>query len=413
MTTESSTAYSAGAAVALAAQRGEPDWLSARREAAARAFDATPMPTPMMRPWKYTDVSGLSIEQFAPGGESVHRADAGATNGAFVGSLGEAVNDPEWAATVEEHLGTLVPATEGRFVAANAANWRDGLAVLTPRGSAIAEPVVVDVTDAGTPGSDASGLFPRVLVVAAPASEITLVLRSTSGDAELLHSGVIEIFAAADSHVRLLLDTRWGPRTRDFTIVRSRLDRGATQQVTSTALGGQLVKQTIEAMLEGEGAHSNIRGIALGEADQHFDFVTLQDHIGAHTNSNVEIRAALAGESRSVYYGVTRVEETGVEANAEQSNRNLILSDRAKADSDPVLEILTSQVIRCGHGATVGPVDQDALFYLQSRGLSRRQALRLLVSGFFRSIIAGAASESIEEEIAEAVSAKLDGLDIN
>src|SRR5690606_24299183 len=122
---------------------------------------------------------------------------------------------------------------------------------------------------------------------------------------------------------------------------------------------------------------------ALGDGKQHFVFVTLQDHIGPKTTSDVEIKTALAGASRSIYYGVTRVEETASGAAAEQENRNLLLSQHSKADSDPVLEILTNEVIRCGHGATVGPVDHEALFYLSSRGLDRRQALTLLVAGFF------------------------------
>ena len=110
--------------------------------------------------------------------------------------------------------------------------------------------------------------------------------------------------------VRLLLDGGWGARTREFTTLRARLARGATVDVATVAIGGRIVKQTLESLIEGEGAHSDFRGVALGDHDQHFDFVTLQDHLGPRTTSNVEIKAALAGASRSIYYGVTRVEET-------------------------------------------------------------------------------------------------------
>ncbi len=129
----------------------------------------------------------------------------------------------------------------------------------------------------------------------------------------------------------------------------------------------------------------------------------------------MEIKAALAGASRSVYYGITRVEETAAGAEANQQNRNLLLSEHAKADSDPVLEILTADVIRCGHAATVGPVDAEAMFYLQSRGLERRAALQLLVSGFFQSVaeavpLSGAGDEPDDasyETLYEAVTRKL------
>ena len=167
------------------------------------------------------------------------------------------------------------------------------------------------------------------------------------------------------------------------------------------------MKQTLEGILEGEGSQARIRGVALGDGDQHFDFVTLQDHVGPKTQSDVQIKTALAGASRSIYYGVTRVEETGLGASAEQANRNLLLSAHAKADSDPVLEILTNDVIRCGHGATVGPVDQEAFFYLQSRGLDRRQALKLLVAGFFNSVVDDIGDEALREEVALEVERKL------
>ena len=142
----------------------------------------------------------------------------------------------------------------------------------------------------------------------------------------------------------------------------------------SLAIGGHLLKQHIEALIEGEGANSLIRGIALGDAEQHFDFVTLQDHVGPSTSSVVEVKSALAGASRQAYYGVTRVSETAKGADADQTNRNLLISGESKADSDPVLEILTADVVRCGHHAAVGPVDPEALFYLESRGIPAAEA---------------------------------------
>src|SRR6185503_2611692 len=146
-------------------------------------------------------------------------------------------------------------------------------------------------------------------------------------------------------------------QTQDFTWVRARLERDSDLQVASLALGGKLLKQTVEVLLEGEGATSAIRAVALGDESQQFDFVTLQDHTGPRTTSLVEVKAALAGASRSAYYGITRVGAEAKGADADQTNRNLLLSGESKADSDPVLEILTANVIRCGHHAAVGPVD--------------------------------------------------------
>jgi Fe-S cluster assembly protein SufD len=237
-------------------------------------------------------------------------------------------------------------------------------------------------------------------------------VKNRSTEAPLLVAGVVEIVAKEHSRVRVLFDGDWGAQTDEFTTLRSRLAQGADVQVASLAIGGHLLKQHIEALIEGAGANSLIRGIALGDADQHFDFVTLQDHMGPKSTSDVEIKSALAGASRSVYYGITRVETTAGGSAANQENRNLLLSDHAKADSDPVLEILTSDVIRCGHGATVGPVDQEALFYLQSRGIDRRGALKLLVGGFFASVLNDAAFEALAEDMHERVERKIMNADL-
>jgi Fe-S cluster assembly protein SufD len=398
-------AYAPDAVVALSQERGEPAWLTEKRAEAARAFDALPMPTTQLRPWKYTDVSDLVIDQFSTALDFAAQVTGNAPQGGYAGSIVDAVGDAALAAVVESHLGSLVPATEGKFVAANSSQWQRGAFVYAPRGQAFSEPVTVTLDASGVEAN--SAVFPRLLVVTEPASEVIVLVRSVSGDAPLLASQVLEIVAGADSRVKVVFDVDWGAQTREFTTVRVKTGRGADVQVATLAIGGALVKQTLEGLLEGEGSRARFRGVALGDGAQHFDFVTLQDHIGPKTQSDVEIKTALAGASRAIYYGVTRVEESGKGSAAEQENRNLLLSGQAKADSDPVLEILTNDVIRCGHGATVGPVDQDALFYLQSRGLDRRQALKLLVAGFFASVLSDVGDEALAEEVSAEVEQKL------
>ena len=397
-------AYSEAAVIEAAVAREEPDWLLARRTEAARAFDASPMPTTQLRPWKYTDVSDLILEAHLPATPAIS-IESSAPQGVFVGSISEAAVNTDMTSNVREHLGSVVLATEGRFQAANTANWTEGIYVHVPRGMSSAEPVIATIDASAV--SAGSAIYPRVLIDAGVGSEITVVLRFQSSDAPLVVSNVIEMIADADSKIRVLIDDRWGTETREFTTARSRIGRGADVDVASLVIGGRIIKQTVEALIEGEGANSTIRGVALGDSDQHFDFVTLQDHIGPRSTSNVEIKSALAGNSRSIYYGITRVEVSAKGSQANQANRNLLLSGGAKAASDPVLEILTSDVIRCGHAATGGPVDKEALFYLQSRGLSRRAALQLLVTGFFQSVIEDIPGSGFAEEIEGFVIAKL------
>ena len=400
-TTLATAAYAEAAVTAASQERGEPTWLTSKRGDAARAFEASPMPTTTLRPWKYTDISGLSFDAFAPDAAFLPAITGQAPAGGFAGTIAEALADPTMAAIVERHLGSLVPPTEGKFTAANAAQWTGGVFVYAPRGKAFDAPVTVAIE--GTAGA----IAPRVLIVAEAASEVTVLVRSASGAAPLLVSQIAEVIAGDDSIVKLVFDLEWGDATQEFSTIRAKTGRGADVNMATLALGGSLIKQTLEGILEGEGSRARIRGVALGDAEQHFDFVTLQDHVGPKTQSDVEIKTALAGASRSIYYGVTRVEESGKGSAAEQENRNLLLSKHAKADSDPVLEILTNDVIRCGHGATVGPVDQEALFYLQSRGLDRRQALTLLVAGFFNSVLADVGDEALAEEVAAKVERKL------
>lgn len=393
----------------LARVGNEPAWLTAQREEAARAFEALPMPTTKLRPWKYTDVSGLDFAAYTPAADFSPTVEGSAPAGGFAGTIAAALDDQRVAAVVQQHLGSLVHATEGKFIAANVAGWLGGAAVVAPRGKAFDGAVTVRVE---APAGEQVAVFPRLLVVAEPASEVTVIVRASSGAAPVLAAGVVEVIAEATAQVRVVFDLDWGAATDDFTLVRARTAQGATVRVATVATGGHIVKQTLEGLLEGEGSSADFRGVALGDDDQHFDFVTLQDHIGPKTVSEVQIKTALAGASRSVYYGVTRVEETARGASAEQENRNLLLSKHAKADSDPVLEILTNDVIRCGHGATVGPVDREAFFYLQSRGLDRRQALQLLVAGFFQSVLEGMGDEGLAEEVVDAVREKLSSAEL-
>jgi Fe-S cluster assembly protein SufD len=393
--------YEESQVVTASQQRGEPEWLRERRAEAARAFSALPMPTQALRPWRYVDLAGFDVAGVVPGALQVS-VEATTPAGAFAGPLAEGVTQ---VAAARERLGTLLTATEGRFLAANAAQWSEGVLVHVPRGVAFEQPVVVTIDATAAAGAVA---YPRVLVVAEEQSEVSILLRLVSGDAPTTVVGSVEIFGGQASRVKLLIDDRWGAQTRDFTWVRARLDRAADVQVASIAIGGLLVKQTIEVLMEGEGASSGIRAVALGDAHQHFDFVTLQDHVGPKTSSIVEVKSALAGAARQAYYGVTRVSETAKGADADQTNRNLLLSGESKADSDPVLEILTADVVRCGHHAAVGPVDPEALFYLESRGLDTRAALQLLVAGFFHSVVSGTGMTILDEdELSERVRSKL------
>ena len=221
---------------------------------------------------------------------------------------------------------------------------------------------------------------------------------------------VVEVLPVEGSMVRYTAIHRWGAQTRVFGSQRTVTARDSGLLSLSLVTGGALVKSHITSSLEGRGSSSELFGLSVGGGAEHVDFYTLQDHIGPDTRSDLLYKSALGDAARAVYYGVTRVGLEGRRSDANQENRNLLLSRAAKADSDPVLEILTNDVTRVSHGATAGPVDEEELFYIQSRGLTREGAVSLLVRGFLSEPLdrgIGWANDSLREELNGLVEAKL------
>jgi len=160
--------------------------------------------------------------------------------------------------------------------------------------------------------------------------------------------------------------------------------------------------------LEGEGARAELLGLSLGDGDQHFDYVTLQDHIAPRTTSDLLFKAALAGRASEVWQGTVRIEKGAGGSDANQTSRNLLLSEHAKAAPIPVLEIEAYDVLRCSHGATAGPLDEEQLFYLESRGIPPAEAERLLVEAFFRQVLDRIPVEHVRERVEAALADKIE-----
>jgi Fe-S cluster assembly protein SufD len=223
----------------------------------------------------------------------------------------------------------------------------------------------------------------------------------------LFASTITEIVLGDEAKLRHVAIQNWGPEAQELFVQRARLGRNADLVTATIGLGGSVYKGWIESEMRGTGARSEILGLAFGAGDQHFDVITLQDHIGEHTVSDLLIKSALKDRSQSAYYGLTRINPSARMSDANQEDRNLLLSDKAKADADPVLEIMTSEVARCAHGASAGPVDQEQLFYLECRGLPRPEAEKLLVQGFLGEVFRRIPVESVRDLIEHAVVAKL------
>lgn len=421
MTSAPSTAASAltaEASRALGETLGDGAAVAALRMRAGAALDRASMPSPALhRPWKYVDQAALNLDGFAhPGATAPAREDdtlpAGSMilrDGAVTGR-GEAIDGLTLTEFGEagdgalDRLGEAVGVDSDRLTALHYAFLHGGVLARTAANAEIAAPVRItrEFTAAGALAT------PHTLIVAGANSRLTVIEEYRSGDGHMAVLPATELLLGPGAVVRYTSVHRWGARTRVFAEQRAITERDAEVQSLSLVTGGRLVKSHVTSTLEGRGSSSELYGLSVGGGDEHIDFYTLQDHVGPDTRSDLLFKSALGERSRAVYYGVTRVGLGARRADANQENRNMLLSREAKADSDPVLEILTNDVTRVSHGATAGPVDQEELFYIQSRGLTREGAVGLLVRGFLSEPLdRSRPGESVREELSALVEAKL------
>ncbi len=411
-----------GASKALGERLSDFEAMAALRAEAAKLAAFMEMPRQVERPWKYLDVSTLSLEGYAPG-LGADGASAGVIAGPAVASLAQvngetlaagtrepgiaavdfADADDRQKATIAKHLGTAVPAGKSKFTALHYAFLRGGVLVDVAHDVEAKEPVRI-VRDYAAEKQLAT---PHTLIVTGANSRVHLIEDCRSGPGDIVALPVVEIMPGPGAEVRYTVLHRWGSNTKVFSEQRTITQRDSAVISLNVATSGQVVKSHITSSLEGRGSSSELFGLIVGDGREHIDFFTLQDHIAPDTRSDLLFKAALNGESRSVYYGLTRIGLGATNADANQEDRNLLLSPRAKADSDPVLEILTNNIIRAAHGATAGPVDEDQLFYLESRGIPHDQAEDLLVHAFLGQVLDRVPGEALREELAAALDAKL------
>jgi Fe-S cluster assembly protein SufD len=344
----------------------QPD-LDARLAAAERAR-ASLMPSVEDEVWRYSRIGELDLAGFVPGHAttSVERADGADV---VVGtSLGSRLDDPTAAVDVFHELNTA---------------FMDAVVVSVRAGRSVAEPVVI------THHVDSAGVacFPRLIIDAAPDSEITVVEQFTSPDGVVaLCVPRLEIDAGQAARVRYLGVNLLGSSTWLLGHQYATGDRDSTTLLSTVALGGDYARMRTEAHLTGQGGTT--RQIALYYADgaQMHDFRTLQDHVAPKTNSDLLFKGAVQDHARSVYTGLIKIRHDARGSAAFQTNRNLTLSEGAWAESVPNLEIETNDV-KCSHASTVGPIDEEQRFYLESRGIPPHIAERLVVLGFFDEVL--------------------------
>jgi Fe-S cluster assembly protein SufD len=305
---------------------------------------------------------------------------------------------------VQRYLSQAVPADEWKYVALNAALWSGGCFLYVPRGVVIDQPVHLSVAV----GAASLAVFPHTIIVAEAQSRVAFVDEtvSTDSDEKTLASGAVEIYAGDGANVEYYSLNRWGDNVYNFNTVRAVAGRDARFVALAAGVGAKVTKMRVDTRMPEPGASAELLGVTFGDGDQHFDYNTLQDHVGPHTSSDLQFKSAMSGASALVWYGITRIEPTASASEANQTSRNLLLSEHAKAAPIPILEIEAFDVLKCSHGATAGPVEETELFYLEARAIPRAVAEQMLVEGFFVDVIDRVPNESVRARVSGAVLAK-------
>jgi Fe-S cluster assembly protein SufD len=231
--------------------------------------------------------------------------------------------------------------------------------------------------------------FPHTLVAAEESADVTVLDRFGSpdiGGAGHLVDAVVELMVADNARVRYLSVQEHGPHTWQVALQRAHVGRDASLHSSAVALGGEYARLRSESLLAGDSAESDLMAVYFGDHTQMLDFRTLQDHDAPNTRSDLLFKGAVEDQAHSVYSGLIRLRPAARKAVASQTNRNLVLTEGAGAESIPNLEIEANDV-KCSHASAVGPIDEDQLYYLESRGVPPAEAERLIVLGFFDDVL--------------------------
>jgi Fe-S cluster assembly protein SufD len=379
-----------------------PSWLVERRTAAAEAFAGASLPSTDEEVWRYSRVAELDLDRFAPAGTaapppqvevlgelrwgarvrvvdgtvgSVELAPEVAAAGVFAGRL---VDHPE----AESLIGAVLESPTDVFAELNNAFAADPVAIVVPAGAQIQLPIVIEHL---TTHPDVA-VFPRVVVRAGANSACSVLDIHRSGPDAAFVAPVTELRTDRAARLGYCNIQQLGAATWQIASQVASADADSTMVVSTAALGGDYARVRTDCRLVGAGATGDLVSLYFGNGDQTLDFRTFQDHAAPNTTSNLLFKGVVDDHSRSVYTGLIRVRKNARGTNAFQTNRNLKLSDDAWAESVPNLEIENNDV-RCSHASTVGPIDEDQRFYLESRGVPPSAAERLVVAGFFGEVI--------------------------
>jgi Fe-S cluster assembly protein SufD len=382
------------------------------RSDALAAYEALPLPDTTEEHWRFTDLRGFDPDAFGHvrnqvpdvARESMVNLDVAGfatvtADGIEVERMPDGVT---FQPLPEEHerLYSLV-AWDEKFAAHNAALWQHGLLVVVPKGVELEKPLYVRTEVTGQ-------TFWRLIVVAEEGARASLIeeYASPSADTEAYSNAVTELFVEPAAKLEYVSLQNLSQETWHFATHHARVERDAELDWVAGGFGSKKGKTRIQNDLNGRGATSRVTGAYFADGTQHLDYDTFQEHIAPDCESDFAFKGALRDEATAVWRGMIRVEKDAQKTNAYQECRNLMLSPTTHAVPIPGLEILANDV-RCTHGATVGRVNREDLFYLMSRGLKRPEAERLIVRGFFQNVLDRIELAPVRDAVTAALEARI------
>lgn len=360
---------------------------------------ALELPTTEPEEWRYSRIQELDLARFAA--EAQRPSDG--TSPPSVEDIASAIGDvaavvvlvdgyvcrsdvrhPKLTVTAGDRLPNG-PEPDDPFATLHDSAAPEPIVIDVPAGVAVEQPVLV-FNWVSTSGATS---FPRVAVRTGESSEVTVVeWQASAADTQALTIPIVELHAGDASNLRYLNVQVLGTSTWQIGHQWARVGRDATVSVSTVALGGEYARVRTDAVMDGRGGTANLVAVYFSDGEQMHDFRSLQDHIAERTTSHLLFKGAVTDEAHSVYSGLIRVRAGAKDSDSFLANRNLVLSEQARVDSVPNLEIINENDLRnCGHASATGPIDEDHRFYLESRGVPTDVAERLIILGFFGEVV--------------------------
>ncbi len=417
-------------AFAAAAQTPAPGVLAELRSRGRKTFTALGLPNRQQEEWRFTRLKTLTETTFEAPSPVASRVDLdqvmlpGAhllvfVDGVYDDTLSDVTNLPDGVVVtslvlaaasgsevIDRYLGSLAPLEDHAFAALNSAVFSDGAVIHLPAGSRLERPIqLINAT-----GSDGRPILaaPRILVVAEEKSTATIVETHFASRGHALSCPVTEIIIGEAAQIEHVVHTEGGKNNSHLAVRQVRLAADSRYTSQTISLDGDLVRSDIGVSLEGENAEAVLDGLYLTDDRQQADTHLVMRHKVPNCNSHQLFKGVLSGRSRAVFNGTIVVDQDAQKTDAKQSNRNLLLSDDAVVNSNPQLEIFADDV-RCTHGSTVGRLDDEAIFYLRSRGIEKEAARRMLTLAFAGEILDRVTIEALRNRLQTEIASRLDG----